>query len=229
MIYRVDNLPENKINPITGQKYDSSWIIFTLTSSADYRVITGGGNEGVYSIQLSKVLNKDWHFAVGDFIGYCEANGLNGILAISETDLKDAKRLYAGHHYDESTLRQGEPPVLIHSTTAESWSSIQHDGTLKSWDRLKKNNVIAENNPIGAQLGVLAEFSNYIMFGGGISGEIAVSSKLSGFINMDVNAKYHTGVRLYFDARRMAQDGLLIRDGAHIKAKDALLCRLNRI
>lgn len=222
MIYRVDNLPENKINPITGKKFDSSWIIFALTSSADYRTVTGSGNEGVYSIQLSKVLNEDWRFAVGDFIGYCEANGLNGILVMSEIDFEDAKRLYAGHHYDEPTLRQGEPLVLIHSTTTENWSSIQHDKMLKSWNRLKKDNAITENCPIGAQLGDLAEFSNYIMFGGGNSGEIVVSSKLSGFINMDVNAEYHTGARLYFDARHMAQDGLLIRDGVQIKVKNAL-------
>ena len=222
MIYRVDNLPGNKINPATGQKYNNSWIIFALTSGADYRTITGGGNEGVYSIQLSKVLNEDWQFAVGDFIGYCEANGLNGILAMSETDFEDAKRVYADHHYDEPILRRGEPSVLIHSTTAESWNSIQHDGMLKSWNKLKKNNAIAENCPIGAELGDLAEFSNYIMFGGGVSGEIVVSSRLSGFINMDINAKYHTGARLYFDARQMAQDGLLVRDGAHIKVKDAL-------
>ena len=35
MIYRVDYLPENKINPITGQEYDSSWIVFSLTCSVD--------------------------------------------------------------------------------------------------------------------------------------------------------------------------------------------------
>lgn len=222
MIYRVDTLPENKINPITGQEYDSSWIVFALTSSTDYRAITGGGNEGAYSIQLSKVLNEEWHFAVGDFIGYCEANGLNGILAMSETDFEEAKRLYADHCYNEPALRSGEPAVLIHSTTTESWRGIQRDGMLKSWSRLKKDNTIAENSPIGARLGDLAEFSNYIMFGGGVSGEIVVSSRLSGFINMDVDAEYHTGARLYFDARRMAQDGLLVRDGAHIKVKDIL-------
>lgn len=185
-------------------------------------LITGSGNEGVYSIQLSKVLIEEWHVVVGDFVGYCEANGLNDILAMSETDFEDAKRLYADHRYNEPTLRLGEPAVLIHSTTAESWSSIQHDGMLRNWNRLKKDNAIAENCPIGAQLGDLAEFSNYIMFGGGVSGEIVVSSGLSGFINMDVDAEYHTGARLYFDARRMAQDGLLVRDGAHIKVKDTL-------
>ncbi len=39
---------------------------------------------------------------------------------------------------------------------------------------------------------------------------------------MDINAEYQTGARLYFDAKRMAQDGLLVRDGCHIKVKDRL-------
>lgn len=222
MIYRVDALPENKINPITGQEYNSSWIVFTLTCSIDNRAITGMGKEGVYFIRLSRFLNDDWQLSVGDFIGYCEANNLNGILVMSEADCEAARSKYVGHSYNESALREDEPPILIHSTTADSWASIQRDGKLKSWNRLKREMAEWEDEPIGTQLGDLAEFSDYIMFGGGASGEIVVSSKLSGFINMDVNAEYHTGARLYFDAKRMAQDGLLVRDGAHIKVKDVL-------
>ena len=222
MIYRVDDLPENKINPITGQEYDSSWIVFTLTSSIDNRAITGMGKEGVYFIRLSRFLNDDWQLSVGDFIGYCEANKLNGILVMSEADYESAMKKYIGHSYNEPILREDESPILIHSTTADSWVSIQRDGYLKSWNRLKRDMAEWENEPIGTQLGDLAEFSDYIMFGGGVSGEIVVSSKLSGFINMDVNAEYHTGARLYFDAKRMALDGLLVRDGAHVKVKDTL-------
>lgn len=222
MIYRVDDLPENKINPITGQEYDSSWIVFTLTCSVDNRAITGMGKEGVYFIRLSRFLNDDWQLSVGDFIGYCEANKLNGILVMSEADYESAMKKYVGHSYNEPILREDESPILIHSTTADSWVSIQRDGYLKSWNRLKRDMAEWENEPIGTQLGDLAEFSDYIMFGGGVSGEIVVSSKLSGFINMDVNAEYHTGARLYFDAKRMALDGLLVRDGAHVKVKDTL-------
>ena len=222
MIYRVDYLPENKINPITGQEYDSSWIAFTLTCSVDNRAITGMGKEGVYFIRVSRFLNDDWQLSVGDFIGYCEANALNGILVMSESDYNDALRKYDGHSYNESVLRKDEALVLIHSTTADCWKSIQHDGALKSWNQLKRDSAEWESKPIGAQLGDLAEFSDYIMFGGGVSGEIVVSSKLSGFINMDVNAEYHTGARLYFDAKKMAEDGMLVRDGAHVKVKGSL-------
>jgi len=222
MIYRIDNLPENNINPITGQKYDSSWIVFMLTCSVDNRVVAGMGKEGVYSIRLSRFLNDSWPLSVGDFIEYCEANGRNGILVMSELDYKEAMKKYAGRHYNESILREDEPPILIHSTTADSWVSIQCDGKLKSWNQLKRDIAEWENEPIGIHLGDPAEFNDYIMFGGGVSGEIVVSSKLSGFINMDVNAEYQTGARLYFDAKRMAQDGLLVRDGAHVKVRNTL-------
>lgn len=60
------------------------------------------------------------------------------------------------------------------------------------------------------------------MLGGGITGEIVVNSKQQGKIVMDTDAEYFTGARLYFDAKRMAQDGLLVRDGCHLKVKDKL-------
>lgn len=60
------------------------------------------------------------------------------------------------------------------------------------------------------------------MFGGGVSGEIAVNSKQLGKIVMDIDAEYKTGARLYFDAEKIARDGLLVRDGAHVKVKDCL-------
>ena len=39
---------------------------------------------------------------------------------------------------------------------------------------------------------------------------------------MDINAEYKTGARLYFDADKIAKEGLLVRDGAHMKVKDFL-------
>lgn len=222
MIYQIEKLPKNRINPITGQEYDSSWIIFELIDSIENYAVTGVGENGAYSIKLSRVLNDNWYLSVGDFIGYCETNNLNGIIVISEADYNYAINHYDGHCYNESILRRSEPSVLIHSTTENGWKSIQCDGMLKSWNVLKAENAISEKCPIGTQLGDLDEFSSYIMFGGGVSGEIVVNSKLCGYINMDANSAYHTGARLYFDAERMAHDGLLVRDGTHIKVKDKL-------
>ena len=223
MIYRLDKLPEDNSNPITGEKHmDDSWIIFTLTDSLDFRQMCGGCTGCAYTIETSRLKCKDWEMAVGDFLSFCEANGLNAILVMAESDLETAKKRYEGHQYNEPFLRGDEPPVLIHSTPMENWKQIQRDGMLKSWNILKSEKGIAEEQPIGACLGDPVDFRNYIMFGSGVTGEIIVKSKQLGKITMNTGAEYLTGARLYFDAQRIAKDGLLIRDGCHIKVKDTL-------
>lgn len=222
MIYQIDTLAENNINPITGREYDNSWIILALTDSREYKQMCGRHNGCAYTIKLSRPNNSHWEMSVGDFIGFCEANDKNAILAMSGTDLELAKKHYGRHQYNETFLRENEPPVLIHSTPLNNWGQIRHDGMLKSWNLLQKEKNIAEDKPIGAALGDPADFSDYIMFGNGITGEIIVNSKQQGRIIMDENAEYPTGARLYFDAEKMAQDGLLLRDGCHFKVKDTL-------
>lgn len=218
MIYRVDEFIENSINPITKSEYDSSWLVLTLTSDIDTAMIVGANNGCAYTLKISKQLHDDWKMAIGDFIGYCDANNLNGIIAITEDEYNEAQNYYVGHCYNETLLRDYETPILVHSTSMENWCQIQDDGMLKSWNKLN----IPEKEPIGKQLGDPVHFSDYIMFGGGVSGEIVVNSKQSGKIVMDIYAEYKTGARLYFDAEKIAKDGLLVRDGAHIKVKDCL-------
>lgn len=221
MINRIDKIVENPINPITGIKYDESWTILILTDSTEYQQMCGSHNGCAYTIKLSRHYDR-WQMAVGDFIGFNGANGRNMILVMSETDLANAKNCYAAHRFNEPVLREYEPDVLIHSTTMESWNKIQRDGMLKSWNRLKRENAVNENSPIGSQLGDPADFSDYIMFGGGVTGEIVVNSKQSGKIIMDIDGEYQTGARLYFDAKKIARDGLLVRDGTHVKVKESL-------
>ena len=60
------------------------------------------------------------------------------------------------------------------------------------------------------------------MFGSGVQCELVVASKQNGRIVMDPDEDYQSGARLYFDATKIAEDGLLIRDGAHLKVKDFL-------
>lgn len=222
MIYRLDRLVENDVNPITGYEYDNSWIILMLTDSFDYQQMCGCSNGCAYTIKVSCNQYKNWKMAVGDFINFCKVNKKNAILVMCEADLKAVKKYYAGHSYNEPLLRENEPTVLVHSTTMNSWEQIKRDGMLKSWNILKIEKVIDEEQPIGIKLGDPMDFSDYIMFGGGVTGEIVVNSKQQGKIVMDTNAEYHTGARLYFDAKRMAQDGLLVRDGCHLKVKDRL-------
>ncbi|MCI8590523.1 MAG: hypothetical protein HFE77_07440 [Clostridiales bacterium] len=80
-----------------------------------------------------------------------------------------------------------------------------------------------EDKPIGQELGDPLDFRNFIMFSSGsVSGEIVVLSKQNGKIIMNQDLSYKTGARLYFDSKKMVADGLLIRDGIHVKVMDRL-------
>ncbi len=218
MIYRLDEFTENSINPITNTPYDDSWVVFILTESKDYNKFVGGQNGCTYTIKFSRFANKDWRLALCDFIDYNEDNNKNIILVLKSDELDEARKIYKNHNYKETTLRAGEPKFLVHSTTAESFATIKKDAMLKSFNRLK---LCGE--PIGLKLGDPKDFSDYIMFcGGGVTGEIVVNSKQKGEIIMDINSEYSPGVRLYFDAAKIAKDGLLIRDGCHLKVKSEL-------
>ncbi|MBR3954744.1 MAG: hypothetical protein IKJ63_04665 [Clostridia bacterium] len=218
MIYRLDNFTENNINPVTNCEYDASWMVLILSDDIDTPMIVGANNGCAYTIKINKQLHDDWQMAVGDFIGYCDANNINGILTITENEYNEAQNYYIGHCYNETSLRDYETSILVHSTSMGNWMQIQKDGMLKSWNQLNND----EKEPIGKHLGDPVHFSDYIMFGGGVSGEIVVQSKQAGRIVMDVDAEYQTGARLYFNVEKIAKDGLLVRDGAHVKVKDCL-------
>ena len=91
-------------------------------------MLVGANNGCAYTIKINKQLHDDWKMAVGDFIGYCDANNLNGILAITEDEYTEVQTCYDGHSYNEPTLRDYETPILIHSTSMENWYQIQKDG-----------------------------------------------------------------------------------------------------
>ncbi len=225
-MYRVnENIIQDNINPITKGSYDSSWIIYQLTDSNEYEMMNGGENSVVYTLKVSKKFPQ-WKMSVFDFVQYNETYNKNIILSISDEDFRLAQSFYGNHKYNDNFLRSYEPDVLIHSTTAENWEKIKTDNCLKSWNILKHSNVIPEAEPIGKLLGDPQDFSDYIMFSNGnISGEIVVSSKQQGRIVMNHDAGYKPGARLYFDMKKIARDGLLVRDGCHLKVKEKLpLC-----
>ncbi len=222
MIYRLDTFEEGRLNPFTGKVFDASWIVFILTDSKEYQQFVGTSKDCVYTVKTSRFQHADWKMAAGDFISFNQAQGKHIILVMSKLEMLEVEKHYTGHSYNEASLRDSEPSVLIHSTPMSNWLKIKKDGMLKSWNRLKQEDAVREIQPIGTQLGDPREFSDYIMFGGGVTGEIVVHSKQQGKIIMNENATYVTGARLYFDAKKMAQDGLLIRDGCHLKVKDQL-------
>lgn len=222
MLYRLDTLSESPINPVNGQEYDNSWVVLVLTESNDYQIMCGSSNGCAYTVKISKSNCADWKMKVGDFLGFSQAYEKNVIAVISAEALQSALSFYRGHTFYEPFLRSDEPSVLIHSTPMSNWEKIKRDGMLKSWNRLKIEQGITESHPIGKILGDPEDFRDYIMFGGGVTGEIVVNSRQKGSISMNIHAEYLPGARLYFDAEKMARDHLLVRDGCHIKVKDTL-------
>lgn len=224
LIYRVEEgFTETEINPITSQKYSDDWVAFCLTTSDQYQIMVGGGSNSIYTVRISKNYQQ-WKMSLMDFIQFQESCNKNILLSVSNEDFEEAKSAYNNYCFNDSFLRDYEPKVLVHSTTLSGWQYIKKDGYLKSWNILKGERESWEDSPIGSQLGDPTDFSDYIMFSGGaVAGEIVVLSKQNGKIIMDQDMRYIPGVRLYFDAKKIAEDKLLVRDGCHLKVKDKLL------
>ncbi len=220
MLHRIDRYTSDTINPDTGLPYDDSWIVFSLTDE-NYRMRVGKEDGGAYVLKVGKYhLNRE--MALGDFIDYHKATSHKIAIAVSQGVLDDALNSYKGHSFRDRFLRNYETPVLIHSTTQKCYEHIKKDGCLKSWNRLCKEGFFIDEEPIGKLLGDPAELRDHILFGSGVTGEIVVSSKEKHRIEMDWDIPYLPGARLYFDMKRIAEDGLLIRDGSEIKVKDML-------
>jgi len=223
-IFYVDTSfePSDK-NPFDDNKpYDSNWIMFKLVDDPNIYRSTGKGKNKLFQEIISKKC-EGWQYRIMDFINYERVQDRNIIISVDEYDLNEAKRIYKGHNYTDKKLRYYEPKVLIHSTPLNCWESVKSSNCLKAWNILKQENIITNEMPIGSLLGDPEDFSNYIMLGLGINCEIVVSSKQKNKIEMDMDALYEPGVRLYFDAKKIANDGLLTRDGVHYKVKDTLL------
>ena len=186
-----------------------------------YQSMCGRGERGAYTIKMSRQ-KCNWPMRIGDLISYAEADDRNVLLVLSQEEEQAVRLRYQGHAYNDRFLREDEPKVLIHSTTYENWKQIEQDGCLKSWNCVKKENKTDEDQPIGHVLGDPEDFRNYIMFGSGVSCEMVVSSKQKGRLTGDADEAYLSGARLYFDAQKIAEDGLMVRDGNHIKVKDCL-------
>lgn len=224
MIYYTDNkFNDLNCNPyLDNQAYSNDWILLKLIDSANFKLYTGGGIDGIFQLVITKQ-NVDWAYKIYDFIQYETECDKNIIIAVNNIDLSDAKEVYGQHTYKDRFLRPYEQKILMHSTTKENYNKIIADGFLKSWALLKSECQIKEETPIGSLLGDPLDYSRYIMFtNGGISAERVVLSKQKGFIEMNIDASYIAGARFYFDAEKIAKDGLLIRDGAHLKVVNKL-------
>jgi len=225
LIHYVDSsFTELCRNPFDNYKpYENNWVLLKLIEKAEFFLHTSGGADSIFNLIITKE-NKDWRYRVFDFIQYEKTHGNNMIISVNKNDLDDAKRIYGHHSFKDNYLRAYEQKVLMHSTDKDSYNAITKDGILKSWNILNSEHRISENHPIGNLLGDPFDYSDYIMFSnGGVFSEVVVASKQKGYIEMNIDCTYTAGARLYFDCEKIAKDGLLVRDGAHLKVKNQLL------
>lgn len=223
-IYYVDpSFFQVKSNPYANNlPYTDDWTMLKLLETA----------KGINLLQYEKgevsrlIITKEsgnWEYQMFDFIQYQSSYNKNIILAVNKKDFDTAQAVYGNHSYTDRFLRPYERKILIHTTTKENYNAIMQEGYLRSWNKLKKNNFLAEDTPLGRLLGDPPDYSDYIMFtNGGLGAERVISSRQKGKIDLSFDSPYIAGARFYFDADKIAKDGLLVRDGRHLKVKDSL-------
>lgn len=190
-----------------------------LTDSTEYRQFNCFENS-IYTLKISRNY-KYWYYDLCDLIDFYKDTDIEVISEISNDDLALARKLYGNHQYNERILREYETDVMVHSTTKDNVQSILSDKKLKAWNLLRAEKPYWEQQPIGTLLGDIEDFSNYVMLSGiSQNNEIITASKSNGEINTDINQSYVAGARFYLNAQKIAADGLLLRDGAHIKVRD---------
>lgn len=205
-----------------NEGYGPDWVFLKLLESAAFKQYTGGGRDGIFQLVITKQ-NIDWEYRILDFIQYNTACHNNIILSVDKSDYHIAEETYGNSKYNDNFLRSYEKPILVHSTSIESYNKIIACGYLKSWNVLSSDGLQSEAKPIGELLGDPLDYRDYIMFNnGGVSAERVVSSRQKGYLEMNVDQPYIPGARLYFDGKKITEDGLLIRDGAYLKVKTSL-------
>ena len=192
-----------------------------LTESKEYRQFNCFENS-IYTLKISKNYEY-WYYDLCDLIDFYKDTDIEVLSEVSDSELALARKLYGNHKYNERELREYETDVMVHSTTKDNVQSILADNKLISWNLLSAEKSDWEREPIGALLGDIDDFSNYVMLSGLTqNSEVVIASKANGTINTDINQSYVAGARFYLDAKKLAADGLLLRDGAHIKVKNCI-------
>lgn len=217
-IYFYDDVPA--VNPFREDGlYDNSWVQLAITKSSDYQMMTC--KTYIFQFKVSKHCDG-WQFRAMDYISYQMEYNRNVIVTASQENYEEAQTAYRGHSRHDPFLRYYEPEFLVHSTPPHAVQHILQEGVLKSWNKVKAVNHIAEEKPIGSKLGDPRDFSDYVMLGEGVAPEVVVSSREKGFICMNADCEYMPGARFYFDTTELLAKGLLTRDGCHYKVKDEL-------
>lgn len=92
-IYYTDVLfKPSEANPFNESgRYGGTWIVLKLLDDADYFLFTGGGQENVFQVTITKRCS-DWKYRIMDFLEYETSGNKNIIAAVSRDDLDIAKK-----------------------------------------------------------------------------------------------------------------------------------------
>lgn len=196
----------------TGE-YGSNWSAFIYDEKAKYYAQIETGAK-LFAIRVSSRMDEDYE-RLNDFVSYEIKYNRNVIINVN---IEAKHRIDQLFHLQKNNknIRKTDPRWLVHSTTLDSWQSIKKDKFLYSPAELKRRGYII--NEIGLKHFLEPEdYSEYIMLDK-LSGcsELVVNSRQLGYVCTDTNMLYDPGVRLYFDAYKMIEDGLAERDGLHI-------------
>lgn len=223
MIYTADSewnptLP----NPFVADgAYGESWSSFIYDDSIFY-FSNVYPDIRVYTLRFSPVADIG-NLRFFDFLQYELSYGRNVIVKFcAGMDGRDILNRFR-QTGNETSYRETDGEVLVHSTTLSAWKQIRQDGALLSPNELKKNGKPI--NEIGlAPMLEPKDYSDYIMLDvPNGCGELVVNSRNLGTVCIDPNVPYTPGVRLYFDVKKLFADSLVTRDGVHpVKIKDKL-------
>lgn len=173
----------------------------------------GLSEDGIYHIIMSERFDENL-YSIMDAITFNKSIGKEIILNVKHNFLNKARKLYSGHSFNEP-LRDYEKNYLIHSTSLKSFENIKRDNKLYSFNKLS-DNFFRGQEPFGKFLGDPDTLRDYILFSSNkYTPEIVIASKEQGKLVQNYETKYKTGVRMYFDAKKMFDDKILLRDGLH--------------
>lgn len=217
-------------NPFTGDgSYGNEWSCLSVRASLLHGPFSGRSRSGCWMAGFGRE-DTGCEEGIADFIRYENGCGRTVILVSDDRDsithtVKDALSCVP----PSGTIRAGDPPCLIHSTTAAAWRAIEDSGELVARAFLPEGggpSGMAEGDRVGSYMAAEPpEFADYVMFGavGGGETELVVASRQHGRFDVDLDAPYEPGARLYLDNRAIIRDGLAVRDGLHaMKVRERL-------
>jgi hypothetical protein len=212
-------------NPFSADgTYEAGWSCFRVSAADDDRIRNGCQPSGLYHAAFGRrVAALDAR--LGDFLRYETSQGRQVIVACP-ADMSAEALIERGLQAAPSptTVRPGDPRRVVHSTPLAAWSQIEACGELRSFASLRAPDD--DQAALGELLlGDPPDYAHYIALGliDAIGPEFVVACRQAGRMLPDPDTVYQPGVRLYFDAQRIIQDGLAVRDGLHaLKVRDRL-------